>query len=191
MNVLYVVKDQSAQALCSPLMISFCLQKMCICPVVMIDVRTAEGKRKYLDYQYFGLDQKLMMVLICCLMDQNYLSKQMESCNLLVLEIVDAYEEFLDYFFLQFRQGDYVLLLLCGGNHTENSLKIWVKNRYRVEEENIIVGKECRQLTDSFQKGNLYHFFSSAQAKIVYSEYFEQVKSVAQKLGIGYSQKGS
>lgn len=184
MKVLYVVKDQSTEGLCYPLMISFWLQEIGNYPVVVIDVRTAAGKRKYLDYQYCGLDQKVMVVLIACLMDKNYLSEQMKSCSLIALEVVDAFEVFLDYFFLQFRQGEgLLLLLLCGSNYSECSSKMRVVNRYRVEEENIVVLQGCRQPIECFQNGNLHRFFSSVQAKIIYYEYFDQVKLVAQKIG--------
>ena len=179
-----MVKDQSTEALCYPLMVSFWLQETGDYPVVMIDVRTAAGKRKYLDYQYCGLDQKMLIVLIGCLLDQQYLAEQMKSCTLVALEIVGACKAFLDYFFLQFRQGEYqLLLLLCESNYSENNLKNRVKNRYRVEEENIVVLQKCRQPLDSFQEGKLRRFFSSLQAKTFYYEYFDQVKLVAQKIG--------
>lgn len=184
MKVLYVVKDQSTEVLCYPLMISFWLQETDDHPVVVIDVRTAAGKRKYLDYHYSGLEKKMMIVLIACLTDQSYLTEQMKSCSVVVLEIIHEYEHFLDYFFLQFRQGNYfLLLLLCEGNYSERSLIMRVINRYRVEEENIVVLQECRQPITSFQKGCLHRFFSNVQAKVFYYEYFDQVKLVAQKIG--------
>lgn len=183
MKVLYVVKNQSTEVLCYPLMISFWLQETDAHPVVMIDVRTAAGKRKYLDYQYSGLEKKMVIVLIACLTDQCYLTEQMKNCSLVVLEIIHVYEAFLDYFFVQFRQGNYALLLLCESNCSESNFKMRIINRYRVEEENIIVLQECRQPITSFQQGSLHRFFSSVQAKVFYYEYFDQVKLVAQKIG--------
>lgn len=163
-------------------MISFWLQETDAHPVVMIDVRTAAGKRKYLDYQDSGLEKKMLIVLIACLTDQYYLAEQMKNCSLVILKMIHGYKAFLDYFFIQFRQGNYVLLLLCEGNCSESNFKAHIINRYRVEEENIVVLQECRQPIAFFQQGCLHQFFSSVQAKVFYYEYFDQVKLVVQKI---------